>query len=237
MTNTELEQFAHVSSHDLQEPLRKIRTFAEILKDTAADQLDDASRRYVDKINSTAARMSDTLKALLNFTKMHREEKKMAVDLNTVVAQVLVDLELLISQKHAQIDVGDLPEIKAVPIQMQQLFYNLLNNALKFSKKDVPPVIGVRARKLEEEELLRYPNLQRFKTWYEFTVQDNGIGFEQQYAEKIFTIFQRLHTRKEFEGTGIGLSLVKKVIGNHGGEIRAVSAPGEGTTFRFILPG
>lgn len=237
LTNIELEQFAHISSHDLQEPLRKIRTFAEILKDTAYNQMDSASQRYIDKINNTAARMSETLRALLNFTKMHREERQADVDLNEVITQVLVDLELLIHQKGATIQIDHLPKIRAVTIQIQQLFYNLLNNALKFSKSGTSPHIQVKVRTLDEEELMAYKNLERFRTWYEFTVIDNGIGFDQQYAEKIFTIFQRLHNRKEYEGTGIGLSLVKKVISNHGGEIHAHSSPGKGARFVFTLPG
>jgi signal transduction histidine kinase len=143
---------------------------------------------------------------------------------------------LLIAQKSAIIILDPLPAINAVPIQMQQLFYNLLNNALKFSNKDVAPVVRIHARKMNEEELMRMPNLSKLNDWYQFTVKDNDIGFEQQYEEKIFSIFQRLHTRKEFEGTGIGLSLVKKVVSNHGGEIRAYSNPGEGATFQFLLP-
>lgn len=236
VSNSELEQFAHVSSHDLQEPLRKIRTFAELLKDGPYENLDDTSKKYIDKINSTAERMSNSLKALLHFTKMHKVEKFIVVDLEEVVAQVLVDLELLITQKGASVDIAPLPQVKAIPIQMQQLFYNLINNALKFSRKDSSPHIEITARQLLEEELAQYPRLVRFKEYFEIVVKDNGIGFDQSHAEKIFTIFQRLHKKTEYEGTGIGLSLVKKVVNNHNGEVRAVSTPGKGAAFYVILP-
>lgn len=236
VSNSELEQFAHVSSHDLQEPLRKIRTFAELLKEGSYEILDDTSKRYIDKINSTAERMSNSLKALLHFTKMHKEEKFIVVDLEEIVAQVLVDLELLVTQKGAVVDIEPLPQVKAIPIQMHQLFYNLINNALKFSRKDNPPCIKITTRQVLDEELAHYPRLARFKEYYEIIVKDNGVGFDQSNAEKIFTIFQRLHKITEFEGTGIGLSLVKKVVNNHNGEVRAVSTPGQGAAFHVILP-
>ncbi|MGZ5254910.1 MAG: sensor histidine kinase, partial [Flavitalea sp.] len=188
VSNSELEQFAHVSSHDLQEPLRKIRTFAGLLKDNAYQDLKEDSKRYLDKINTTAERMSDSLKALLNFTSLRREEKFVSVNLSEIVSQVLVDLELMISQKDASIKVSTLPVIKAVPVQMQQLFYNLLNNSLKFSRKEISPAIEISYRQLMEEELTKFPQLQHFKEYYEIVVKDNGIGFDLKYADKIFTI-------------------------------------------------
>lgn len=237
VSNSELEQFAHVSSHDLQEPLRKIRTFAELLKGDSYDDLGDNSKKYLDKISTTAERMSASLKALLNFTRLRREDNFASVNLNETAAQVLVDLELMITQKNARVDVGTLPVINAVPIQMQQLFYNLINNALKFSQNDIAPSIEIRSRQLMEEELVRFPQLQHFKEYHEIVVKDNGIGFDQKYAEQIFTIFQRLHPQTKYEGTGIGLSLVKKVVSNHGGEILVQSKQNEGTIFYIILPG
>ena len=132
--------------------------------------------------------------------------------------------------------VGDLPEVRAIPVQMQQLFFNLIGNALKFTREGIEPRIVIQSRLLLPQEIILYPQLSRFKNYYEITVQDNGIGFEQKHAEKIFTIFQRLHPKTDYEGTGIGLSLVKKIITNHGGEIHAVSSPGQGTSFHIILP-
>jgi PAS domain S-box-containing protein len=235
-SNAELEQFAHISSHDLQEPLRKISIFTSLLLETAQDNLSEASKKYLDKINATAERMSASLQALLNYTRLHRDESLTSVDLNEVVSHVLVDLELLIAQKQASVTIDKLPQINAVPIQMQQLFYNLINNALKFSRKQEPPRITITCRQLMEEELMRFPNLRQFKTYYEIVVKDNGIGFDQIHAEKIFTIFQRLHPRNQYEGTGIGLSLVKKIVTNHKGEVYALSEPGKGTEFHIILP-
>ena len=235
-SNAELEQFAHISSHDLQEPLRKISIFTSLLLENADETLNDAAKKYLDKINATAERMSASLHALLSYTRLHREERFVPVNLNEVVSNVLVDLELLISQKQASITVEDLPEVKAIPIQMQQLFYNLINNALKFAKKDQPPEIAITSRQLMEEELVRFPKLLQFKTYYEIVVKDNGIGFDPIHSEKIFTIFQRLHPRSQYEGTGIGLSLVKKVATNHKGEVYAVSEPGKGTAFHIVLP-
>lgn len=234
--NSELEQFAHVSSHDLQEPLRKIRTFSELLKEKAYDIIDEPSKRYLDKINATAERMSASLKALLNYTRLHKEEKFAKVNLKAVVEHALLDLELLVIQKKAVTVVGDLPEVRAIPVQMQQLFFNLIGNALKFTREGIEPRIVIQSRLLLPQEIILYPQLSRFKNYYEITVQDNGIGFEQKHAEKIFTIFQRLHPKTDYEGTGIGLSLVKKIITNHGGEIHAVSSPGQGTSFHIILP-
>ena len=236
VSNNELEQFAHITSHDLQEPLRKIRTFSGILTDTSADMLDEQGRRYLRKINDTAARMSNSLKALLNYTRAHRNDKFTTTDLNQVVANVLLDLELLISQKNATVETSGLPVIQAAPIQMQQLFYNLVNNGLKFSREGVPPVITISCREMEESELSRFPALQPFIPHYHIVVSDNGIGFEQQYADKIFTLFQRLHNRSAYEGTGIGLSLVKRVVHNHKGEVYAESEPGNGASFHLLLP-
>lgn len=236
LSNSELEQFAHISSHDLQEPLRKIRTFADLLKVHSNDKLDDTSKRYLEKIAATAERMSNSLKALLDFTQLQGDEKFVPVNLNEIVDHILVDLELMISQKGAVVEVGTLPVVKGVPVQMQQLFYNLINNALKFSRKDVAPEIEITCRRLGQEELFQFTQLAPFKNYDEIVVKDNGVGFDQKNAEKIFTIFQRLHARTEFEGTGIGLSLVKKVARNHGGEVYAVSEIGHGTSFHIILP-
>lgn len=234
--NNELEQFTHVSSHDLQEPLRKIMTFSSMLKDTSRQLLDEQSNKYLDKISTTAERMSESLKDLLTYSRLKSEDKFSIVSLNEVVSQVLVDLELLISQKNATIHVSELPVLNAIPVQMQQLFYNLVNNALKFSRPGTPPIIEISATNALQEEITMHPELVRFKEYYKITIKDNGIGFEQKYAEKIFTIFQRLHSKSAYEGTGIGLSLVKKVAINHRGVIYGVSEPDQGAAFHVLLP-
>jgi len=235
--NAELEQFAHVSSHDLQEPLRKIRTFAELLKDNIYNNIDNNSKKYLDKINTTAERMSNSLKALLNYTKMQQHEKFVPVNLNEIIHHVLNDLELLIQQKKAIVSKGTLPVLIAAPVQMQQLFYNLINNALKFSKPGVAPVINIHCKIITGASLIaEFPNLNEAINYCEITIQDNGIGFNQEHANKIFGIFQRLHKKTDYEGTGIGLSLVRRIIQNHKGEVYAISEEGEGAAFHILLP-
>jgi len=228
-SNYELEQFAHVASHDLQEPLRKIKIYAEMIRASSFEKLDGASQRQIEKIHDAAQRMSGSLKALLEFTHLKKEEQFVLVDLNVTLAHVLNDLELAISQKGALIELEELPTLQAVPHQMHQLFYNLINNALKFTKADTTPHIRVQVRTLEAA-------LKGDGLYYEIAVSDNGIGFEQKYADQIFTIFQRLHDRSAYSGTGIGLSLCKRVVQNHGGSIHALSQPNQGATFIILLP-
>ena len=234
-SNVELEQFVYVTSHDLQEPLRKIRLYSELLKDSD-EPFTPASRNHLEKVSATAHRMSTLLKELLNYTQLNRKYPFETTDLNEIVSHVLVDLELVISQKGAQIDIGRLPVLEAVPVQMQQLFYNLLNNALKFSKPGTTPVVVVAAGSAEKELVARYPGLDSAREYLHISVRDNGIGFNPGYAQQIFNIFQRLHTRHEYSGTGIGLALCKKVVLNHQGVIWAESEPGEGAVFHVLLP-
>ncbi|GAB4094278.1 ATP-binding protein [Flaviaesturariibacter terrae] len=224
--NAELEQFAYVSSHDLQEPLRKIRMFADYIREHEYDQLSELSRSRFEKITASAERMSRSLRDLLEYASLDRVEQREEVDLNEVLLQVRQDLELLITQKGAVISSGKLPVIRAIPLQMHQLLYNLVNNALKFSRADRPPRIDISCRIVREEA----------KDFYEIRVSDNGIGFSPVHAQKIFTIFQRLHDRASYGGSGIGLALCKKVAENHGGSIRAEGRPDEGATFIVLLP-
>ncbi|MDB5251466.1 MAG: sensor signal transduction histidine kinase [Flaviaesturariibacter sp.] len=235
-TNAELEQFAYVSSHDLQEPLRKIRMFAGMIRDRDFDRLSDYSQQRFDKITEAAQRMSTSLKDLLNFSSLGREEQFTSVDLNEVLASVSSDLELLISQKEATIQNEGLPVLQAIPLQMNQLLYNLLNNALKFARKDIPPVIRLSSRPLPEEERASFPQLKPDRSYIEVVVRDNGIGFAQETADKIFLLFQRLHDRQAYSGTGIGLALCRKVALNHDGDIFAKARPGEGAAFHVLLP-
>jgi two-component system CheB/CheR fusion protein len=160
----------------------------------------------------------------------------MVTDLNKILANVLIDFDLLIDQKKAIINYDVLPVIEAVPLQMSQLFYNLIANALKFSKKDIPPVIDIIVNKLSESQLHQHPNLKTEKVYFEFIIKDNGIGFNQQYAEQVFNIFQRLNGFNEYAGTGIGLAMCRKIALNHGGEISAEAKENEGAIFHIILP-
>lgn len=234
-SNIELEQYARVASHDLQEPLRKISIFTNMVKDQSAGKLDDSAVKYLDKVLATAARMTQTLRDLLSFAHLGKKEEFREVDLNDVIAQVIEDLELVIAQKNASINTSRLPVLLAAPSQMRQLFYNLLNNALKFSKADHAPLISIRAKALPANRIFNYPELDPYKSYHEIEIKDNGIGFEQKYAQQIFSIFQRLHTTSSYEGTGIGLAICKKVVLNHGGAIFVLSEPGIGSRFGIIL--
>ena len=235
-TNAELEHFAHISSHDLQEPLRKIQIFSHIVKDEGGHLLNEHLNRYVDKIINTSHRMSKLLKDLLSFTKINQHEGEEMINLNETIAHIKEDLELVIQQHQATIRSEELPVIKARPMQIRQLFYNLMNNALKFRKTDVTPVISIRHKSLSADRKAEFKHLDANTAYWEFIVQDNGIGFEQRYADQIFQVFQRLHTRSSYEGTGIGLAIARKIVINHGGEIFAIGSVGQGAQFHIILP-
>jgi signal transduction histidine kinase len=209
-----------VSSHDLQEPLRKIQTFSDLV----LHKLDEPgfnAKLYVQKVISSAGRMSVLIEDLLNFSRINKTDEKFeTVDLNKVLENVVNDFEVLINQKHATIAKSLMPRIKAIPIQMNQLFFNLVGNALKFS--DEHPVIEIAARLLRGDDLKAYPLLQHSnRNYVELTFKDNGIGFDQAYAEQIFTIFQRLNDKNNYTGTGIGLAICKKIVENHNGVIKA----------------
>ncbi len=229
--NSELQQFVHVSSHDLQEPLRKIQTYVEMINLRDYDKLSEESRNHFTKISSAAGRLSASLKGLLDFNSLNREEQYEETDLNTIVENVQSDLELLIEQKKARLIVQPLPVIRAIPVQMHQLLYNLVNNALKFSKSDAEPVIRIECGESAAKDETDY-----LKTYYHITVTDNGIGFAPENAEKIFVIFQRLHDRRSYSGTGIGLALSRKVVQNHNGKIWAESHEGKGASFHILIP-
>ncbi len=228
-SNKELEQFAYISSHDLQEPLRKIKMFSGLILEKDGMNFSDFSKTRFLKVIDAADRMSRALRDLLNYASLGNEQKMEQVNLNEVLKNVEMDLELLITQKVATIEQQVLPVVRAIPLQMHQLFYNLLNNALKFSKEGVPPLITISASRVDKEEI-------DGQNLYEIRVQDNGIGFEKTGSEKIFTIFQSLHDRTKYDGTGIGLALCKKVVENHHGTITADSIPGEGSTFIISMP-
>jgi len=232
--NNELEQFAYIASHDLQEPLRKIRTFSELLQ----KGLEEGTpvNKYFEKIQSSAARMTDLIKDVLNYSRLSNIDNSFEdTDLNITLQNVKTDLELLIEQQGATISSQPLPVIKGIPSQLQQLFANLIGNSLKFC--DDRPHISINASSLSKDELTLYPELDEDACYIKLVFTDNGIGFEQQFAERIFTIFQRLHERKVYAGTGIGLALCKKIVENHNGLIWAKGELNKGATFTIILPG
>ncbi|MBA4167499.1 MAG: PAS domain-containing protein [Chitinophagaceae bacterium] len=232
-SNRELEQFAYIASHDLQEPLRKIQVYSSNLERNLDDQ--EASRKNIAKVVSAASRMSNLIKAILNYSRLTNEEQKVEkVDLNEIVQNILSDYELLISQKEATLKADLLPEITGNRIQLNQLFSNLLSNSLKFSKDK--PQINISSTILAGDSITQFNNHQLSNQYVVVAFQDNGIGFHQQHAEKIFDVFQRLHNKQAYEGTGIGLSICKKIIDNHNGHITVKSKPDEGTTFTIYLP-
>jgi two-component system CheB/CheR fusion protein len=236
-SNSQLDQFAYVASHDLQEPLRKILTFSARLQDKHQDEMGTEVKYYLNKIQAASSRMRTLIQDLLNYSRLLQHEKLFSTtDLNETVRNILSDFELLIQEKKAKITIDHLPFVDAIPLQMNQLFYNLVSNALKFSKVDVPPDINIISRTLSEKEVEKYPSFNPSIPYVEIIFKDNGIGFEQQYAKQIFTIFQRLHDKETYIGTGIGLALCKKIIENHHGEIFSNSKENEGAFFHVILP-
>jgi signal transduction histidine kinase len=233
--NAELQQFAYVSSHDLKEPLRKIQLFSDIIQQRYLNENPDAVG-YLKKIISSSSRMTALINDILEYSRLMELPGFTEIDLNEVLKDVLSDLDLIILEKDAVIESNTLPSIQSVRIQMHQLLQNIVSNALKFSQPGVPPRIRIHAEWLEEKSLTA-PVVPEEKALYcRIRISDNGIGFQEKYLDKIFTIFQRLHTVEKYEGTGIGLAIVKKIVDNHQGLIDAQSVPGEGSVFTILLP-
>jgi PAS domain S-box-containing protein len=235
-SNSELEQYAYVASHDLQEPLRKIRIFASQMKDATAGKLDEKSGFYLEKIITSAARMSNLIRDILGFSSLKKENSFSKTNLNEIIRYCIQDLEVVIAQKNAEVIIGELHEVEAIPLQMNQLFYNLINNALKFARADVKPVIRIHSELLKPHEVVHYKTLNPQLKYCEIIVSDNGIGFDNSFATQIFGLFKRLGNKQTYGGSGIGLALCRKVVENHNGIIYAHSKEGEGASFHIILP-
>ena len=228
-SNDDLQQFAHVASHDLKEPLRKISTFSNILSEEQNGSFSDKGRIYLNKIRKASQRMSSMVEGILNYSMVGTNEPAFEkVDLQIVLEDVVDDLELFIMQKEAEVKYSNLPVVEGIPMLLQQLFYNLINNALKFSRPGTRPVISIS----------RSPDVRNAGklSCIHIIVQDNGIGFSPLHADRIFNVFSRLNSKEKYEGTGLGLALCRKIMHRHKGEIYAESQEGEGATFHILIP-
>ncbi|HEY0755755.1 MAG TPA: PAS domain-containing protein [Ktedonobacteraceae bacterium] len=233
-SNQELQDFAYVASHDLQEPLRKIQAFGNLLQEEYEPVLGEG-KEYIDRMRHAATRMRILIDDLLAFSRVTTHALPFSlVNLNTIAAEVMVDLEVQVRDQQGQVEIGPLPTVYADPAQMRQLLQNLLGNALKFRQRDTPPIVNVWAELLTDDESFSEAN--EAYACYRLCVKDNGIGFNEKYLDRIFTVFQRLHGKNIYEGTGIGLAIVRKIAERHNGTITAKSSVGQGSTFIVTLP-
>jgi light-regulated signal transduction histidine kinase (bacteriophytochrome) len=226
-SNADLQQFAHVASHDLKEPVRKITTYSLRLEDELNGHATENARRYTKKILESAGRMSTMIEGVLTYSSLNAIHQNMApVDLNGIIADINNDLEVLIDQSGARIQSEPLPKVEGIQVLLYQLFYNLINNSLKFSKKDQPPVIKITCERttLDDADHVK------------IILADNGIGFEPAYNQQIFNSFMRLNSKSDYDGTGLGLSLAKKIVERHQGTIQADGIMNEGAVFTIALP-
>lgn len=235
-SNRNLQEFVYVASHDLQEPLRKISTFVERLKNRFEDILGQEGNMYVSRITNSSRNMQTLLEDLLSFSRLSSSDKEFEqVSLQACMNSVLTDLEIQLEETGARVTCDPLPEIQAYHSQIKQLFVNLLSNALKFHMEGIAPVISIKCDYAGHTD---YPDLPLSKSqrYVRMVIRDNGIGFEQEYSEKIFMIFQRLNGKAEYSGSGIGLSICKKITDNHHGFIFAQGEADKGATFTLLLP-
>ena len=236
-TNEELDHFAFIASHDLQEPLRKIRTFSDILITKHIDKLDPTATEFIKKIEKSTLRMQLLIDDILSFSRFSSNADVVKEsDLNQLLEQVLIDLEVAIEEKNAEIKFDKLPTLPVVSSMIRQLFQNLISNSLKFCKKDVKPQIRITCKKIKGSQIPDAAAFHVHNSYYAISIADNGIGFEEKYHDIIFVIFKRLHSTTSFDGTGIGLAICKKIADKHDGYIYARSKLDQGSEFTLALP-
>lgn len=232
--NKELDRFAYMASHDLQEPLRKIRIFSERISVKYSDDLDAEGKVYIDKMQLACEKMQYLINDILAFSKLNIEKEAMVnADINSIIDEVLADMEFEIQEKNAKVEVSKIPKLNVHPRLIKPLFQNLISNSLKYSKKEIDPVVKISA-KLDEP--LKENHLNPVGKFCRINVEDNGVGFEQEYADQVFTMFKRLHVGSEYKGTGIGLAICKKIVEQHKGFISVKSEVNKGSTFIISLP-
>ncbi|HEY4148879.1 MAG TPA: response regulator [Chitinophagaceae bacterium] len=232
-SNHELQQYASIASHDLKEPLRKIQVFGNLIRDRFLDD-NEEGLSYMNRVITASERMTSLINDLLSYSRLSVDSLFHTTNMKEVIENILFDMELIIQERGAIITIGDIPPLEVIPGQMRQVFQNIISNALKFFKKDIPPVIEIKAETVAEKAIDALP--APGGGYCRISIRDNGIGFNEIYLDKIFTIFQRLNSREEYEGTGIGLAIVKKIIDKHNGIISARSTEGGGSTFIMVLP-
>ena len=241
--NKELQAFNYISSHDLQEPLRKIQTFASLILEKEANLLSEKGKEYFDRMQLSANRMQELIEDLLSYSRTNVADRKfVTTDLSVIVGEVTEELSELIKEKKAVIEIETLCDAEVIPFQIRQIMSNLLTNAIKFAKDDGAPHIKITAVRGDSatfaKEIVKLSSAKLLKEqeYCKITVSDNGIGFNPRYKDKIFEVFQRLHVKENYPGTGIGLAIVKKIVQNHNGVITAEGIPKEGSTFNIYLP-
>ena len=234
--NAELESFNQIVSHDLQEPLRKIQMFISRIQDTESATISEKGKDYFEKIRISANRMQNLMIDMVNYSRAVKDHKFFVkADMNAIINEVLLELSVNIEEKNAQIKIGNLPKVNMIEFQIRQLFVNLISNSLKYSKENVAPIIKISEGKITADEHFN-DTLLTAKKYHKIIVSDNGIGFKQEFSEKIFQLFKRLETEIDYNGTGLGLAICKKIVENHNGFIKSEGIPGKGAKFTIYLP-
>jgi PAS domain S-box-containing protein len=236
-SNRELQDFAQVASHDLQEPLRKILSFGDRLRIKAGESLNEECLDYLQRMFNAATRMQILITDLMSFSRIETMGQPFVpTDLGLIVSEVSADLETSVEKAGGRVEIEELPTIDADPMQMRQLLQNLIGNSLKYFRAGVPPVVRVYSQQLDARSPESMDESALARQLCQILVEDNGIGFDEKYLDRIFTVFQRLHKKGEYEGTGVGLAICRKIVDRHSGTITARSRPGEGTTFVVTMP-